>query len=72
LLKAKNKYFGNARSVRKIAEESTRKQHLRLASLPAAARTPEAIQTITVDDLRYLETAEIGQQDDNNRIGFKN
>lgn len=71
LLKVKNKYFGNARSVRKIAEESTRKQHLRLASLPVAARTPEAIQNITVDDLRYLEAKEMNE-DDNRPIGFKN
>lgn len=70
LLKAKNKYFGNARSIRKIVEESTRKQHLRLASLPIAARTPEMIQSIMVDDLRYLET-EAMTQDDRAKIGFQ-
>lgn len=70
LLHARNKYFGNARSIRKIAEETTRKQHLRLASLPVAARTPEALQTIVVEDLLHLAHNNMPSNDDS-RIGFK-
>lgn len=58
LIQNKNKHFGNARVVRKIVEESTRKQHLRLAALPPEQRNIDMIHTITDADLQYLTIAD--------------
>ena len=65
----KNKYFGNARAIRKIVKEAVRKQNLRMAGMPAAERTLEKIETITLDDLIFLEDAE-KQLAGGNMIGF--
>ncbi|MCU0449913.1 MAG: AAA family ATPase [Bernardetiaceae bacterium] len=48
----RDKYFGNARSVRKLISQAVRKQHLRMAALDRSARTEEALRTITVADLK--------------------
>lgn len=69
--KNKDKFFGNARTVRKVVEESVKNQHLRLASMPADQRTDEVLEMLTLDDVREFgpETDDIigkGQ----NRIGF--
>lgn len=67
----KDKFFGNARTVRKVVEESVKNQHLRLASLPSERRTPEVLHLLTLDDVR-----EFGPDNDDlfdrrqNRIGF--
>jgi len=48
----KNKFFGNARAVRKVVIESIKNQHLRLALLPSAERTPQMLQELNVEDVR--------------------
>ncbi len=61
MLNNKHKYFGNARTVRKIVAEAIRKQNLRLASLSSAERSPEMIRLVTFDDVKdfaLLEQAE--------------
>lgn len=68
LLRNKTKYFGNGRTVRKIVEETLRRQHLRLAETPPERRTPETIATIIADDLNHLRNAVTG--DEEKRIGF--
>jgi hypothetical protein len=65
----KHKYFGNARTVRKIVQEVVRRQNLRLASMSAAERTPEIISTVIADDAQGFELME-QQQDDRKMIGF--
>lgn len=67
LLKHKNKYFGNARAIRKMISEIVRKQHLRLAEVPAEKRTDDIIKFITKDDLKHLQ--KLG--DDERHIGFQ-
>jgi SpoVK/Ycf46/Vps4 family AAA+-type ATPase len=48
----RDKYFGNARSVRKLVSQAVRKQHLRMASLEQGHRTDEALQVITAADFK--------------------
>ncbi len=55
LLSKKNKYFGNARAVRKIVAESTRRHHLRLAELSQEERTPSVLNVILTEDLKHVK-----------------
>lgn len=47
----RNKFFGNARQVRKIVEEAIKNQHLRLAKLEPGERTMDMIQKLSLEDL---------------------
>lgn len=53
--KHKDKFFGNARFVRKVIGEAVRNQNLRLAALPAEDRTGEMIQTLSYDDVKEFQ-----------------
>ncbi|WP_038028814.1 AAA family ATPase [Thermonema rossianum] len=68
LYRTRNKYFGNARSVRKVVQQAVRHQHLRMASLPKEARTPEVLETVTIEDLRDLMTS---SNDKEEGLGFR-
>lgn len=67
LFQRRDKYFGNARSVRKVVEQSIRNQHLRMASLAKRSRTKKAMATITFDDVKSFEISE----PQNKRLGFR-
>ncbi|MEM6726453.1 MAG: AAA family ATPase, partial [Bacteroidota bacterium] len=68
MLQNKHKYFGNARTVRKIVDEAMRKQNLRMADMSASERTPEAVRTIIMSD---IEDFKLVEQDNQRRtIGF--
>ncbi len=54
----RNKFFGNARNVRKIIEEVIKNQHLRLAKLSQAERTSDMINTIFVEDVEEFKMEE--------------
>jgi len=62
----RDKYFGNAREIRKIVEQTVKKQNLRMASLNSLMRTPEMMETITIDDVNYL----IFEKPKGSSIGF--
>ncbi len=47
----RDKFFGNARSVRQIIGESIKNQHLRMASLTSAERTSDALSKLTLEDV---------------------
>ncbi len=47
----RNQFFGNARSVRKLVEESIKNQHLRLAKVENELRTIDMIQQLTIEDV---------------------
>lgn len=64
----RDKFFGNARTVRKIVEGALRKQNLRMASLPSSKRTKEKLKTLTVDDVKDIEVNKALGLSDN--IGF--
>jgi SpoVK/Ycf46/Vps4 family AAA+-type ATPase len=65
----KDRYFGNARTVRNIAEDSIRNQQLRMAGMESGKRTKEMIETLTVDDLKEFQITD-GKPSDSS-IGFK-
>lgn len=52
---ARDKYFGNAREVRKLVEQSIKKQNLRMASLTNEERNQQMIETIAIDDVSFLK-----------------
>ncbi len=54
----RDKYFGNARSVRKLISQAVRKQHLRMASLEQGHRTDETLQVITAADFKGFNAEE--------------
>ncbi|TAH18871.1 MAG: AAA family ATPase [Cytophagales bacterium] len=65
----RDKFFGNARSVRKIISQAVRKQHLRMASLDKASRTEEMLTALTIADMKDLNfEEEAGNQ---RKIGFR-
>ena len=68
----RDKYFGNARTVRTLVNEITKNQSLRLAALNPADRLEEVLNLITYDDLSTLSM----QKDDDSifnkkSIGFR-
>lgn len=70
MLQHKHQYFGNARSMRKVVKEIARRQNLRLAELPAEARTNTLVRTVTKEDFQNLQ---ISKQVETPRkgIGFR-
>ncbi|MEP7319910.1 MAG: AAA family ATPase, partial [Panacibacter sp.] len=65
---SRDKYFGNARSVRLAVESAVTRQNLRLAVIPSAQRTSEMIQQVLLEDVNHLV---ISQQQRNSGIGFR-
>ena len=55
LYAGRDKFFGNARSVRKIIEKAHRNQELRMASLPKEKRTKKAMSTLVLDDVKEFK-----------------
>jgi SpoVK/Ycf46/Vps4 family AAA+-type ATPase len=51
LYQNRDKYFGNARTVRQTIGEAVKNQHLRMASLPASERTASVLSTLTMEDV---------------------
>jgi len=68
ILANKHKYFGNARTIRKITEQTIRKQHLRMADLDPESRTEIAIKTILLKDIQSIVIAE--EKEKPRGIGF--
>jgi len=48
----RDKFFGNARSMRKIVEKSTRNHELRMADLSKTKRTKKMMATISIEDVK--------------------
>jgi SpoVK/Ycf46/Vps4 family AAA+-type ATPase len=51
----RDKFFGNAREVRKVMAEAIKNQNLRMASLESSQRTLTMIETVTLDDLKEFD-----------------
>jgi SpoVK/Ycf46/Vps4 family AAA+-type ATPase len=64
----RDKFFGNARAVRKIIQNAVKKQHLRMASIERNLRSDELIETLSIDDLNDLK---VDVKAANGGIGFK-
>lgn len=63
----RDKYFGNARSVRQAIESIIIKQNLRLAAVPQAQRTNDMLHQIILDDVKHLAS----KNEQKSTIGFK-
>ncbi len=68
LYNRRDKYFGNARTVRKITEQAIKKQHLRMASMPAEERSDTIMKTLTKQDLDSVFKEDIPKS---GSIGFR-
>jgi SpoVK/Ycf46/Vps4 family AAA+-type ATPase len=68
LLQNKHKYFGNARTIRKIVAEAIKRQHLRMADIPSDKRSNEMMYQITLEDVADFNLME---EDIRPGIGFK-
>ncbi len=51
----RDRFFGNARSIRKIVEKAIRSQELRMADLSKEERTEKMMKTITIDDVKKIQ-----------------
>ncbi|MBK8699588.1 MAG: AAA family ATPase [Saprospiraceae bacterium] len=56
----RDKFFGNARTIRKFTGEIIRQQNLRVSALPLESRTPRILSLITTEDLNVI----LPQQDE--------
>jgi hypothetical protein len=54
----RDKYFGNARTVRQVVGEAVKNQHLRLAAMKKEERTEHLMRTVTFDDVKEFEIRE--------------
>ncbi len=54
----RDKFFGNARSMRKIVEKAVRNQELRMADLKKSLRTKKIMETLSVDDVTEFKPGE--------------
>jgi SpoVK/Ycf46/Vps4 family AAA+-type ATPase len=68
----RDKFFGNARTVRNIVREAVKNQNLRLSSLKAEVRTKEMIKILSIDDLSTFKMDKNEDEFFNKQtIGFK-
>lgn len=68
LLTKKDKFFGNARTVRQCVGECVMKQNLRMASIPSNLRKSEDLTSVIIDDVKHLKLTEI---DNKQTLGFR-
>jgi SpoVK/Ycf46/Vps4 family AAA+-type ATPase len=71
MLKHKHKYFGNARSIRKVVKEIARRQNLRLASLSSDKRTSTMVRTVTIEDFKDFKLMDQTDDTPKKGIGFR-
>lgn len=71
LYATRNKFFGNARSIRKMVEKAFRNHELRMADLPKAKRTKALMETITMADVKEFDEAVLSLSAGRKGIGFK-
>lgn len=56
LYEHRDKFFGNARTVRQVVGEVIMKQNLRMASMEASQRKAEDLSTLALEDVSHLKT----------------
>ncbi len=70
LYQNRNKFFGNARSIRKLVEKSYRNQELRMANLEKAKRTKKIMATLVLEDVLEFDSSKV-EILKRARVGFK-
>lgn len=68
--KTRNKFFGNARNVRKVIEEAIKNQHLRLAKIDPNERTMDMIHELKLLDVEEFKI-DYTVVPENKSIGFR-
>jgi SpoVK/Ycf46/Vps4 family AAA+-type ATPase len=69
---ARDKFFGNAREIRKIVAETIKNQHLRMASMDSSQRTPDMIETIMFADVAEYRLANAADgKKSGGKLGFQ-
>ncbi len=68
----RDKYFGNARTVRNIITEAIKNQNLRLSALPVDEREPAIINLVTLADVESFKLDKSGFIFNKKTIGFRN
>ena len=68
LYEKRDKFFGNARSVRQVVGDVVMKQNLRLASMPSSMRTAKHLAELSIDDVRHLVIEDSGKRQS---LGFR-
>lgn len=73
LHEARDKFFGNAREIRKMVAETVKNQHLRMASIESSKRTPEMIETVVFADVAEFRLKEASEKNKNTggKLGFR-
>ena len=66
----RDKFFGNARSIRKVILQAIKNQNLRMASITKAERTPEVISMLILADVKEFDE-NLDTSSSQSRIGFK-
>lgn len=66
----RDKYFGNAREVRKIVQEVVKNQNLRLAETDPSQRSADMIRTITLADVAEFDIKNLDANSGKKSIGF--
>lgn len=68
LVSKKDKFFGNARTVRQVIGECVMKQNLRMASIPSSERKTEDLTILTLEDVKHFV---IGEVHEKHTLGFR-
>ena len=68
----RDKYFGNARTIRKIMIEALKNMNLRLAAVRVEERDPEMVNVLTFKDVEPFKLDKSGFLFNKKTIGFKN
>jgi SpoVK/Ycf46/Vps4 family AAA+-type ATPase len=71
LYEYRDKYFGNARTVRNLVQEVIKNQNLRIAALPPGERGDISLNLLTMEDVAAFRPEEKGQLFDKKTIGFR-
>jgi len=67
----RDKYFGNARTVRSIVQEAVKQHHLRIASLPAEDRALVPLNELSLEDVSSFKLDKSGFVFNKKNIGFQ-
>jgi predicted polyphosphate/ATP-dependent NAD kinase len=58
----RNKFFGNAREVRKVIHAAIKNQHLRMADMESSKRTVDMITALTLADVAEFTLSKAAQE----------
>ena len=72
IYKFRDKYFGNARTVRQVVTEAIKNHNLRLAATPFENRNPADTNILTFEDVKNFKLDKSGFIFNKKTIGFRN